>query len=160
MLEQFIVTGVPFLVWLEHISDLDIFLGRAGEICLLSHRDQSRDECPFGADFLVDGAEGGRAGDVGNYLAPHVAVRATATQAADVQGRRRLLRCLETITNDERQSFEHCARDMLPAVLERQPEKRAPRRGVQERHALPGGRKVGQKAKAVRTWRLRWQPAG
>src|SRR5258708_20718142 len=55
---------------------------------------------------------------------------------------------------------------MFLAVLERQPEKRAPRGCIQEANALARGRKVGQKAKAVRTRpdmsrqpaKIRWIP--
>src|SRR6202023_3587272 len=104
-----------------------------------------------GADFLIDGAEGWRPDDVGNQLTPHIAVRAPSAQAANAQRRRSLVRCLQTIADDQRQPLEHRAGDMLTTILKRQPEKRASRASIQERHALARRRKVRQKTKAVRT---------
>jgi hypothetical protein len=88
-------------VRLEHISDLHIIPGRADKIRLLSHGNQSRDECPFGTHFLVDRAEGWRANDIGNQLAPDVAVRTTAAQAANAQSKGVLARRLQTVPDNE-----------------------------------------------------------
>jgi hypothetical protein len=83
LLEELIVKRVPSAVWLERIPDSHVFFGRTGKIRLLARGDQSHDERSFGADFLVCGPEGRRTRDVGDKLTPHIAVRATAAQAAN-----------------------------------------------------------------------------
>src|ERR1700730_14636769 len=133
---------MPCLVRFERIPDSHKISGRSWKVRFFPHGDQSRDECPFGADFLIDRAEGWRPNDVGDQLTPHIAVRAPSTQAANAQRRRTLVRCLQTIADDQRQSFEHCAGDMLVTMLKRQSEKRAPCASIQEWHALARGRKV------------------